>query len=81
MLVDKAGCVVDLIMDNDVEVLLGVVLRNVGVGEFLGGHGERVEICCFGYEEAIEWCRGREWTTSAVLVADDDGCKIAEVLM
>lgn len=47
VLVHKAGCVVDLVVDDDVEILLGAVLRDVGVGEFLGGHGEEMwmEIC------------------------------------
>ena len=38
VLVNEAGGVVDLVVDDDVEVLLGVVLRDVGVGEFLVGH-------------------------------------------
>ena len=42
MLVDEARCVVDLVVHNNVEVLLGVVLRDVGVGEFLVGHCEYV---------------------------------------
>jgi hypothetical protein len=36
MLVDKLGHVEDLIVDHDEEVLLGVMLGNVLVGE--GGH-------------------------------------------
>lgn len=40
VLIDEARRVVDLVMDNNVQVLLGVVLRDVGVGEFLGGHCE-----------------------------------------
>lgn len=50
MLVDEAGCVVDLVVDDNVEVLLGVVLRDVGVGEFLVGHGSR----CVCEEELAE---------------------------
>lgn len=47
VLVDKLGAVVDLVVDDDVEILLGVVLGNVLVGELLGGHldgvvGERL---------------------------------------
>jgi len=39
VLVDEAGRIVDLIVDYDVQVLLGGVFRDVGVGEFLvGGH-------------------------------------------
>lgn len=39
MLVDEAGAVVDLVIHDNVEVLLGGVLRDVRVGEFLvGGH-------------------------------------------
>ncbi len=40
VLVDKLGAVVDHVVDDDVEVLLGVVLGNVLVGELerhLGG--------------------------------------------
>ena len=40
VLIDKLGAVVDDIVDNDVKVLLGVVLGNVLVGEFLSGHLE-----------------------------------------
>lgn len=40
VLVDKLGDVVDSVMDDQVEVILGVVLRNVLVGE-LGGHLHR----------------------------------------
>ena len=38
VLVHKLGAVVDLVVDDHVEVLLGVVLGNVLVGELLGGH-------------------------------------------
>lgn len=37
VLVYEARCVVDFVVDDDVQVLLGVVLRDVGVGEFLVG--------------------------------------------
>ena len=36
VLVDEACAVVDLVVDNNVEVLLAGVLRDVRVGEFLG---------------------------------------------
>lgn len=36
MLVDEACAVVDLVVDNNVEILLGGVLGDVRVGEFLG---------------------------------------------
>jgi hypothetical protein len=42
VLVYEARCVVDFVMDYNVQVLLGVVLRDVGVGEFLVGHCGRV---------------------------------------
>lgn len=48
VLVNEAGCVVDLVVDDNVEVLLGVVLRDVGVGEFLVGHCGSVEEICLG---------------------------------
>jgi hypothetical protein len=37
VLIDEARAIVDLIVDHKVEVLLGRVLRDVGVGELLGG--------------------------------------------
>jgi len=46
MLVDKLGHVIDLIVDHDKEVLLGVVLGNVLVGE--GGHCIGRLVCMFG---------------------------------
>ena len=57
VLVNEAGCVVDLVVDDNVEVLLGVVLRDVGVGEFLVGHGSR----CAWVEELVEVCDGGLW--------------------
>jgi hypothetical protein len=42
MLVHKAGAVVDLVVHHEVDILLGGVLRDIGVGEFLVGH------CCIG---------------------------------
>ena len=39
MLINEARRVVDLVVDHNEEILLGVVLRDVGVGEFLVGHG------------------------------------------
>lgn len=35
MLVDKGRGIVDLVVDDNVDVLLGRVLRHFGVGEFL----------------------------------------------
>lgn len=37
--IDKRGDIVDFVMDHHVKVLLGVVSRNLGVGECLLGHG------------------------------------------
>lgn len=41
VLVDKLGAVVDLVVDHDKEVLLGVVLGNILV-RVLGRHGGRI---------------------------------------
>lgn len=38
VLIDEFGGIVDLIVDNNVKILLGVVLGNVLVGELLGSH-------------------------------------------
>lgn len=39
VLIDKAGAVVDLVVDDEVEILLGVVLGDLLEGEFFGsGH-------------------------------------------
>lgn len=35
MLIDEAGAVVDLVVDNEVEILLGVVLSDLLEGKFL----------------------------------------------
>jgi hypothetical protein len=40
VLVDKLGNVVDLVVDDNVEILLGVVLSNILIGELLVGHLE-----------------------------------------
>ena len=51
MLIYKARCIVDLVVHNNVQILLGVVLRDVGVGEFLVGHcagGVRKIVVCGG---------------------------------
>jgi hypothetical protein len=37
VLIDEAGAVVDLVVDDEVEILLGVVLGDLLEGEFLGG--------------------------------------------
>jgi hypothetical protein len=42
MLIDEARRIVHLVVHDNVQVLLGVVLRDVGVGEFLVGH---VDLC------------------------------------
>jgi hypothetical protein len=36
MLVDEFGGIVDLIVDNNIKILLGVVLGNILIGELLG---------------------------------------------
>ena len=41
MLVNKRGGIVDLVVDNDVEIFLCGMRRDVGVAEFLG-HDEGV---------------------------------------
>ena len=46
MLVDEARRIVHLVVDDNVQVLLGVVLRDVGVGEFLVGHFEQIRRNC-----------------------------------
>ena len=38
MLVHEARRIVDLVVDNKIEVLLGAMFRDVGVAEFLGCH-------------------------------------------
>lgn len=38
MLVNKRGAVVDLVVDDEVQVLLGGVLGDLGEGEFFFGH-------------------------------------------
>lgn len=38
VLIDEAGAVVDLVVDDQVEVLLGVVASDLLEGEFFGGH-------------------------------------------
>lgn len=44
VLIDEAGAVVDLVVDNHVQILLGVVGGDLLEGEFLGGrHGADVE--------------------------------------
>lgn len=47
MLVDEAAGVVDAVVDDHVQVLLGVVGGHVGVGEEVGGHccGDRGNEC------------------------------------
>lgn len=39
MLIDETGCVVDFVVDDDVEVLFRRVLGDFGVGEFFGHFG------------------------------------------
>lgn len=39
MLVNEAGGVVDLIVDDHVDILLSVVLRNLGESKFFGHDG------------------------------------------
>lgn len=43
MLIDELGAVVDLVVDHDEHILLGVVLSNILVGQFqLGSHCELI---------------------------------------
>lgn len=58
MLVDEACAVVDLVVDNDEEVLLGGVLGDVRVGEFLGRR--HCEVVC-------EACKVLAWYERASL--------------
>lgn len=50
MLVDETRRIVDLIVDHEKEVLLGSMLRDVGVGEFFVSHstGGNVNVLLFG---------------------------------
>lgn len=41
MLVYEARGIVDFVVDDEVEILLGRVLRDVGIGEFFGSHCAR----------------------------------------
>jgi hypothetical protein len=45
VLVDEAGGVVDLVVDDHVEVLLGGVLGDIGVGEGLGCRHDCGVVC------------------------------------
>lgn len=38
VLIDEAGAVVDLVVDDQIQVLLGVVLGDLLESEFFGGH-------------------------------------------
>lgn len=60
MLVDEARCIVDLIVYHNEEILLGVVLRDVGVGIFLVGHcgGVYAKLVLRGSEETIKSVAG-----------------------
>lgn len=50
VLIDEAGAVVDLVVDDEVEILLGVVLSDLLEGEFFGGG----HFC--------DWIIGLNWT-------------------
>lgn len=54
MLVDELGAIVNLVVDDDVDVLLGVVLSNVLVGELLGSHFDDVDF----RSTTVWWRRG-----------------------
>ncbi len=55
VLIDEACAVVDLVVNNNVKILLGGVLRDVRVGEFLG-----LRHC--GYVGDVCW-RGTKWAS------------------
>jgi hypothetical protein len=44
VLIDEAAAVVDLLVDDQVEILLGVVLGNLREGEFLGGRHDEMKV-------------------------------------
>lgn len=55
MLVDERRAVVDLVMDHDIHVLLGVVLSNILVGKLESGrHGGRTEGLDWNNQEAAK---------------------------
>jgi hypothetical protein len=47
MLVDKGGGVVDLVVDDNVQILLGAVLGHVGEGQLFGHFMWYVWVCSF----------------------------------
>lgn len=50
MLIDERGAVVNLVVNDHVKVLLGVVAGDLGEGEFFGSH------CCGGRRGlAVNW--------------------------
>jgi len=59
MLIDEGGDVVDVVVDDDVDILLGRVLSHLSEGEFLGHGGQKVKLCgrgprCDGGKRV--WC-------------------------
>lgn len=58
VLVDELGAVVDLVVDDNVDVLLGVVLSNVLVGELLDGGGHCVGVFLLELSLGYEVCNG-----------------------
>lgn len=44
VLIDEAGAVVDLVVDNQVEILLGVVLGDLLEGEFLSSRHDELKV-------------------------------------
>lgn len=55
MLVNKRRAIVDLVVDDEVEILLGVVLGDLSEGEFLVGHC--VVLCVFDVRTGDDkWC-------------------------
>lgn len=55
VLVNKLGDVVDLVVDHDVKILLGVVLRHILVGKLLGSHLEDCVVFCSVFAKKAEF--------------------------
>lgn len=53
MLIYKARGVVDLVVNDNVQILLGVVFRNIGVAEYLVRHCRNEEFASV-YGEVVE---------------------------
>jgi hypothetical protein len=74
MLIDEGGGVVHFVVDDDVQVFLGAVKRNIGEGEFLG-HG--VCVLCGDVEEMCGektgQGRGMRTLSRQYLIGEKDG--------